>query len=33
MVVFSNVLTIFSGTTLAWSVSNSYNNIKEEQVL
>ena len=33
MVVFSNVLTIFSTKTLAQSVSNSYNHIKEEQML
>ena len=33
MVVFSNVLTIFSRKILAWSISNSYNQIKEEQML
>ena len=33
MVVFSNVLTSFSEKTLAWSISNSYNHIKKEQML
>ena len=31
--VFSNVLTIFSKKTLAQNISNSYNHIKEEQML
>ena len=30
---FSNVLIIFSTKTLAWSISNSYNHIKEDQML
>ena len=30
---FSNVSTIFSGKVLAWSISNSYNHIREEQML
>ena len=33
MVVFSKVLTIFSKETLSWSFSNSYNHIKDEQML
>ena len=33
MVVFSNVLTLFSRKILAWSVSNSYNLSKQELVL
>jgi len=31
--VFSNALTLFSKKTLAWSISNSYNLIKEDQML
>ena len=30
---FSSVLTIFSRKILAWSISNSYHHIKEEQML
>ena len=30
---FPNVLTIFSRKSLAWSISNSYNHIKEDQTL
>ena len=33
MVVFSNVLTTYSAKTLAQSISNSFNHIKEEQML
>ena len=33
MVFCSSVLTIFSGKALACSISNSYNHIKEEQML
>ena len=33
MDVFSNVLTIFSTKTSACNISNSYNHIKEEQML
>ena len=33
MVVFSTVITTFSRKTSAWSISNSYNRIKEEQML
>ena len=30
---FSNVVTILSKKILAWSISNSYHHIKEEQML
>ena len=33
MEVFSNVVTIFSEKTLAQNISNSYNHIKEDQML
>ena len=33
MVVFWSVLTMFPRKILAWSISNSYNRIKEEQML
>ena len=33
MAVFSNVLTILPRKGLAWSISNSYNHIKEGQLL
>ena len=31
--VFSNVISILSRNTLAWSITISYNHIKEEQTL
>ena len=33
MVVFSNVVTIFSKKISAWSISNSYTQLKEEKML